>query len=417
MGPQIRLYRLWVSVTVPRVLRQLRAALLVFFGLFVLYLVLYIGYTGWRLRQVDQGWASSFESMQAFAASFPKTATSSGAWQLHELTQPLGIDMVGKTAQQDRLDAIGAFLTAQRLVADDTTGTASAAVTQFLGEHARRIDAIVDLLLDGSELSWERDLKAGFVEPHPDLLGHIYLQHILLARALEEARQGHSAEADRSLEASWKLNRSLIGRHELISQLAVESIAGSENGVLRVLAVPSVRWADRVQAQDLPAALLRAFQAEAFLYTHSQSLKDFRGVPAFNQLNMAAYSEQVRLTTELLRDRDDSCSLDLQAVSRAAEDALPRSNAARTSIASVFRSWGAVTGIRLDGELTRLVMEARRDSAERPRAPLPVPSTVCKSVTWIRTTAADGTVTITAKPVQPLTDSRRDWTFRFRTRS
>ena len=160
MGPQIRLYKLWVSVTVPRALRRLRAALLVLFGLFVLYLVLYIGYTGWRLWQVDQGWASSFESMQAFAASFPKTATSSGAWQLHELTQPLGIDMVGKTAQQDRLDAIGAFLTAQRLVADDTTRTASAAVTQFLGKHARRIDAIVDLLLDGSELSWERDLKA-----------------------------------------------------------------------------------------------------------------------------------------------------------------------------------------------------------------------------------------------------------------
>jgi len=256
MGPQIRLYKLWVSATVPRVLRRLRAALLVLFGLFVLYLVLYIGYTAWRLRQVDQGWASSFESMQAFAASFPKTATSPGA-------------------------------------------------------------------------------------------------------------------------------RSLISRHELISQLAVESIAGAENGILRVLAVPSVRWADRVQAQDLPAALLRAFQAEAFLYTHSQSVKDFRGASAFNQLNMAAYSEQVRLTTELLRDRDDSCSLDLQAVSRAAEDALPRSNGARTSIASVFRSWGAVTGIRLDGELTRLVMEARRDSGERPRAPLPVASTVCKSVTWI----------------------------------
>ena len=416
MGPQIQLYKRWISVTILRLLRRLRAALIVLFGLLVLSFVLYVGYTTWRLRQVEQGWASSFESMEAFAARFPKTSTSSGAWQLHELTQPLGIDIVKKTAKNDRLDAIGAFVTAQQLVADDTTRTAPADVTQFLGEHARRIDAIEDHLLGGSELSWERDLEAGFAEPHPDLIGHRYLQHILLARALEEARQGHSAEVDRSLDASWNLNRSLVGRHELISQLVALSIAATENGILRALPVPPVQWADRVQAQDFPAAFLRALQAEAFLYTNSESVKDFRGVPAFNRLKMADYSEQVRMTTELLRDRDDQCSLDLQAVSRAAEDALPRSNGARTSITSFPRSWGAVTLIRLDGELTRLVMEARRDSGEITQAhSSPVASTVCKSVSWIRTSSADGRVTIAAEPARPLRDeSKREWTFSFR---
>src|SRR5206468_10270453 len=136
-------------------------------------------------------------------------------------------------------------------------------------------------LLGGSELSWERDIEGGFVEPHPDFLGHRYLQHILLARALEEARQGHSEEADRSLESSWELNRSLIRRHELLSQLTAQLIAGTENGVLRMLAGPSIRWTARIQAQDFQAALLRAFQAEAFVYTQSQSVKDFKGVSAF----------------------------------------------------------------------------------------------------------------------------------------
>jgi hypothetical protein len=116
-------------VTVPRVLRRLHAAILVFFGLLVLSFPLYVGYATWRTREVEQGWASSFESMQAFAARFPKAPTSSGAGQLHELTQPLGIEMVGKTAKNDRLEAIGAFVTAQQLITDDAPRTAHAEVT------------------------------------------------------------------------------------------------------------------------------------------------------------------------------------------------------------------------------------------------------------------------------------------------
>src|SRR5580693_5055980 len=103
MGAQTHSYKHWVSVNARRGLRRLRAALLVLFGLFVLYLVLYVGYATWRVRQVAQGWASSFESMESFAARFPRTATSSGARQLNELTQPLGINVVGQTADNDRL--------------------------------------------------------------------------------------------------------------------------------------------------------------------------------------------------------------------------------------------------------------------------------------------------------------------------
>jgi hypothetical protein len=179
-----------------RVLRRLRSGLLFLFCLFVLCLVLGFGYATWRLRQVEQGWASSFESTEAFAARFPRTATSSGAWQLRELTRPLGIDMVGQTAASSaQLNAISAFVKAQHAVVDDATRTPPAAVTQFLGEHARHIDAIEANLLGGSEVSWECDFVAGFAEPHTSLLGHSYLQNILLARALEESRDGRLVEA------------------------------------------------------------------------------------------------------------------------------------------------------------------------------------------------------------------------------
>jgi hypothetical protein len=303
---------------------------------------------------------------------------------------------------------------AQQRVVDDATRTAPTDVTQFLGEQVRGIDAIEAHLLGGSELSWECDLGAGFGQPHPDFVGHRYLQGVLLARAIDAGRHGHLAEADKSLEASWILNRSLVGRHELISQLTAVSIAAAENGVLRALPVPPVRWADRVLAQDFPAGFLRAFQAEAFLYTHFQAVEGMSGVPAFNELRMAEYSDRVRITTELLRDRDDPCSLDLQAVSRAAEDALPHQNWARTAIGTLPPAWGSVTLIRLDGEFTRLVIEARRDSGGIAHAHTsPVASTVCKSVSWIRISSGDRRVTIAAKPRPLRHKSRRDWTFSF----
>jgi hypothetical protein len=281
------------------------SAVLYVFGLFVLYLALPFGYATWRVRQVDQGWASSFESRQAFAAHLPKTATSAGAWQLHELTRPLGIDMVGETARSGRLDAIGAFAMAQQRAPDDAPRTAPAEVTQFLDEHARHLGAIETDLLEGSALSWERDLEAGFDAPQPDFRGHRYLQC------------------------------------------------------------------------------------------------------------MAGYSERMRMTAELLRENDDPCTLDLRAMSRAAEDALPHWNwLARSVIKDAPLAWDVLTVVRLDGEFTRLVMEARRDSGNI-KGSSPIVSTVCKSVSWIRTAGRDGTATIAAQPPRPLRyeTGSRHWTF------
>jgi integrase-like protein len=90
-------------VNAQRVLCRLRFGLLFLLTLFALSLLLGFGYSTCRLRQAEQGWASSFESMEVFAARLPKAATSSGAWR-QELTQPLGIDIVGQTARNDRFD-------------------------------------------------------------------------------------------------------------------------------------------------------------------------------------------------------------------------------------------------------------------------------------------------------------------------
>jgi hypothetical protein len=136
------------------------------------------------------------------------------------------------------------------------------------------------------------------------------------------------------------------------------------------------------------------------------------------KLSAAGYSESVRMTTEVVRDRDDPCFLDPQAVSQAAEDALPRWNRlARMSIPIVPRVWREVTEFRLDGELTRLVIEARRDPGDIVHAhSLTMASTVCKGVGWIRSSSPDGRVTIAARPTRPMRDdvSKRQWTFSFR---
>jgi hypothetical protein len=210
---------------------------------------------------------------------------------------------------------------------------------------------------------------------------------------------------------------------DLRAQLIAIGIAAAENGILRILPAPPARWADRVLAQDLPAAFLRAFQAEAFLYTHADAtrLRNIRPQPynlalslvaaPYSKLSIAEYSERVRMATARLRDNDDPCSLDLAAVF---EDALPQWNwLARTAIAGLPRAWGGMTTVRLDGEFTRLVIKARADSRGilHARASA-VASTVCKSVSWILTSSGDGRVTVAANPTRPVRDDggRRPWT-------
>jgi hypothetical protein len=137
------------------------------------------------------------------------------------------------------------------------------------------------------------------------------------------------------------------------------------------------------------------------------------------KLSMAGYSERVRMTSEVMRDRDDPCSPDFLAVLQAAETALPRWNwLARTSMAHLPRAWGSLTQIRLDGELTRLVIEARVDSGDLHAHPSPVASTVCKGVSWIWTSFPDGRTTIAAKPPGPCAiRAGATWSFSFRTTS
>jgi len=180
-------------------------------------------------------------------------------------------------------------------------------------------------------------------------------------------------------------------------------IALSENGALRVLPAPPVQWIDRVPAQDLRAAFLRTFQAEAFFYTHSQAVEGFGRIPNFNNLSMTRYSERVLRTTQMLSDRDDSCSLD--------------SSLGLTEMTLLRRAWVGMTMTRLDGELTRLVMETRRHAGDIAHA-LPVASAVCKDVSWIRSSSRDGRITISAEPdrLKPEVSGRR-WTFSFRTTS
>jgi len=81
----------------------------------------------------------------------------------------------------------------------------------------------------------------------------------------------------------------------------------------------------------------------------------------------------------------------------------------RAALPGMLRAWARLTHARLDAELTRVVLEARRSPPPSPRAL--VPSAVCPRLTWVAT-AADGHVTIAADPAEPLVHpSARPWRF------
>jgi hypothetical protein len=138
---------------------------------------------------------------------------------------------------------VGAWLDAQIAAADGSIAEPPRALGTFLDGHRESLWAIVSALQKQSP-EWSQ--KEGLFEPVAALLPTIRLEKVLLAAALCEERAGNSIDADRALEASWSLERPLISREILITQLVAAAIEKLRAGVLRKIDDPPILWLGRL---------------------------------------------------------------------------------------------------------------------------------------------------------------------------
>lgn len=409
-----------------KALRVVRTVAFVLAGLVALWF--FGGYLGswWWMKRADEGWAKLAEPMDRLVARYPKSANNEAAAGLDEVARGIGLRIMagekqgaGTPRDEEALKAVRAFVTERNRAENDALGAAPAAVRGFLAGQAPVLDAIESRILGSGPLVWAQDIDGPPDAPFPSFLAYRDLQNVLLARALEAGRERRPAQAERALEASWSLQRSMGARSELIAQLIVAAIAGMQHGVLRSLPDVSEAWVGRVADQDFKAAMLRSYQVEAYTFrrlalgTAGESATGRFLAGPYLRLMSASYSEELGKAVQELRD-GDPCAVDF-ARKDWLDDRLPRWNVlGRIAGPSLLRAWASVTEASLDAELTRQVLEAR---ALLPGTKHADPegrqaSTVCPSVSWIRERGADGRITVRTEGRSPAgLKSPRPFTF------
>lgn len=403
----------------------------VIFVVVSLLLTVSVGYlaAGRAVHRTAKAWADAFEPMGSFVARYPKQPDSPAGRKLDELTRPLGIEMCGprgatsggaKGPHDDLFQELGTHIGNCERAGSDECAPPSNQAQLFLERERARLDATETQILEGGPLRWEQDVSKGVAAPIPRLLGHRWLQNLLLTRALMHSGQGRLDAAERTLEASWILNASMTERPDLLSRLIAVAVTEMQHGVLRTMKAPSERWPPRMRQSVLDSDVRVPYQLEAWNWTRfteaSWGIFDVdymeSGEPPprtlaratgqlltapYVRLSIAGMSEALlRASQELGPQR--RCDLDLERYAKEFEESFPRWNIlGRIATPSVVRTWASLRYANLDRELTAHVLAARgerRATGQWPSASLP--SSTCEGVIWRQQPAGDGTFTIRA---------------------
>ena len=332
-------------------LRALRAYALFLLGSVVLAEAVGYWVASRHVARANEAWARETEPMDKFVARFPSAPNSAAANKLDEMTRPLGIRMIfrrGDRAEQgpngEVLKALGAAIFKIERPKRGTVPGIPPEAEAFLARERGRLDAITTHILDGGPLFWEQDVSKGTGAPVPSLLGHRQLSNMLLGRAWLSARGGQHADAERALEASWRLNGSYLERPDILSQLIAVAVAQMQDGVLRTIRSASPVWLRRMEERPFSRRFPVALQIEAAnwtRYTRGQwgvfdvsYMEDGTDPPAgqgsiprflmtpYMRLSVAGMSESLlRATHELAPQR--RCDIDMKRYSKEFEDSFP----------------------------------------------------------------------------------------------
>jgi hypothetical protein len=223
-------------------------------SLVVLYLLTWTAFAVMQLAMADRPWPAGLGKLDDVPKRYPDTTISPAAQQLVAIVEPLGFTIAPKQRHNFALrDPLRAYV-------DAPSAPMPPALAAYLAANATRIDAARDLLLSGRPIAWETRLTAGEDAPIPQLLGHMVLTRLFLARAYAR----HDAASWGELHAAWNLNRGLWQRPDLISVLIALATTRMINHAAAQMPLPAPAWLDELRAPDYRRLIAAAMQADAW---------------------------------------------------------------------------------------------------------------------------------------------------------
>lgn len=354
-------------------------------------------------RAAQQQWPSGLGTLTSLPSRHPTVPSNAAAQRLLVLARPLAIDFRSPAPKGKRDPvhaAISNFVTAAHTTPHGAIDAAPAPVTAYLTRHAADIDAVRDHLMNG-EIVWATDLSKGFDAPLPNLLAYMQLTRVLVARALVRAREGDAA-AWRDLEAAWRLDRSLLVRPELITQMIALAIARIVNGAAWRLPLPAPAWLRELSAVDHPRLFAAGLQHDTWLFQeHGQKSGGLQlGGPVgspYVRVGIAGLSNIYRETAG--RALVPSCWFDGKAFFDAEMAGIPKWNA-MARIAYPRISWDRAHRYKAEREAVANALRLRAGAAIEPSR--------CSDARWIVENTAEGGVRLSLHPDIPGSDEKEN---------
>jgi pimeloyl-ACP methyl ester carboxylesterase len=387
---------------------------------------------------------SAAATRAAFEAQYPKQGASAAALELERLAALLGIDLAPRLPEppppeeppdseavaepewvsrptptpqlpvedpwKDRPrptaeaagrlqlvhSALSDFINREVASTEEAVGVPPAPVVRYMAEQEPTVSSIESLLLRERNVRWEMDVSRGFEAPLPNFFGQSRLQRILVARALMALRRGDVEAANRTLEASWRLNEGLTARPELISLLVYIAVGKYHAGALRKIEPPPSGWSNRFRSGIAFQAYLLVLQHEFWWVSDASDLTGEEG----------AWGRALQQVAAEIRKRD-LCDWTRPALEQAWERALrdqfarddPDLTIAEINVPNILASFARVQRHVVDAELTALVLDARAERAASRRREwsevlIPLGRGACPGENWTYRATPKGTASI-----------------------
>jgi hypothetical protein len=171
---------------------------------------------------------------------------------------------------------LGAF--SRSLVnSDDPEMALPPELSRFIDEQQPQLQKVVKLAFQDPIPQWELDITMGEQAPRPDLPGLQRLHELLIADALQRWHRGDARSATVVLEASRRLNQTILERPEIESFITALAVLRLQLASARRLNPAPLEWIPHLEQLDLEPLYLRALQADAWMV-----LRSSRQVRLFN---------------------------------------------------------------------------------------------------------------------------------------
>lgn len=404
-------------------------ALLTIVALVVALLVL--GFLSWSvgasraldkaIEETETGWR-----LDSFLADYPpRDESNEAAWRADEIAGRLGLHVipavernVGAAPGADEWDVVKGEVS--QYISDIRSSTADqppdipAGVADFLERHDDSLDEIEALLRTGEEIRFASRFDAGLDAPLPNLLGQISLTRLLATRAMAAKLRGDDEAAWKSLEAGYRLARTLDDQPVVICRLILVADLKILAAVARRMDPPAPAWMSELGTID-PRELMHEgirgelhFQSNLYRNMETRDAKDVAaseevdavlspfGRPLFLWDSAYKLREIVRLSE--LAMETDPCAFDPHAA-EAETTQRPWWASVRFAESNVAPAFIRANQAAIALEGTAVVFDLK----ENPEAFTTRQSAVCSGESWIAEHQADGStlVSFTGRIIAP----------------